>query len=397
MVFLVHYGSGTIYIPYLSRLFDWGWVGVDLFFVLSGFLITGILYDTLRSEHFFKNFYIRRVLRIFPLFYGVWIAALLLTPVLHIAWNRYNAALAGYFGNLFYLGAYRHLHPNPGLLLLPPRHPGGEPRSIVVGAFWSLCVEEQFYLVWPAVVWLVRSRLVLLRISLGIIFVVLLLRLGYAHYHPDLVPLGALYYGTPFRVDSLFVGAAIGLWLRGTSLPTLSIRRIAYATVATVPAMFALGWIVTKPHNIISVSDTYVNTFGYTFIAVTAGALIVLALDPLTYVARWLQQRVLVFLGRISYGMYALHAIPSGFLAQSYLHLIHYHVQYVIPPLALAGTVGAAWLSFRYLEAPFLRLKAVLAPQGLFQTRSVPDGQEMTVPEEAAPLQHQDYKLGPAA
>ena len=58
--------------------------------------------------------------------------------------------------------------------------------------------------------------------------------------------------------------------------------------------MFALGWIVTKPHNIISVSDTYVNTFGYTFIAVTAGALIVLALDPLTYVARWLQQRVLV-------------------------------------------------------------------------------------------------------
>jgi peptidoglycan/LPS O-acetylase OafA/YrhL len=72
-------------------------------------------------------------------------------------------------------------------------------------------------------------------------------------------------------------------------------------------------------------------------------------------------------------------------------------VQYVIPPLALAGTVGAAWLSFRYLEAPFLRLKAVLAPQGLFQTRSVPDGQEMTVPEEAAPLQHQDYKLGPAA
>jgi peptidoglycan/LPS O-acetylase OafA/YrhL len=75
-VFLHHYMS----LPY-------GWAGVDVFFVLSGFLITGILYDTQDEPHRARNFYIRRTLRIFPLYYGVLLFIFLLTPVLHWAWT----------------------------------------------------------------------------------------------------------------------------------------------------------------------------------------------------------------------------------------------------------------------------------------------------------------------
>jgi peptidoglycan/LPS O-acetylase OafA/YrhL len=392
-VFLFHYGWGTIPIPGINYVVKWGWTGVDLFFVLSGFLITGILYDTVHSERFFRNFYIRRALRIFPLFYGIWIAALLLTPILHIEWNRYNAAFTGYFGNFFLVGAELHHHADPGVLLLPPGHTGGGPRGLWIGQFWSLCVEEQFYMVWPAVVWLVRSRVALLRISLGIVVAVLTLRVGYAHYHPDLVRLGACYFSTPFRVDSLFVGAAISLWLRDTTMPARSLRLIAYATAVGAPVLFVIGWLMTGPHNAHDFRDVYVDTYGFTLIAITAGAIIVLAIDSATRVARALQQHALSFLGRISYGMYALHLIPAMFLGIAAGRLIPYHLQFVVPIFALVGTAGAAWLSFRYLESPFLRLKSVLAPQPT--TPWVPSAAGAAEKPKSLPQAHTVYR--PAA
>lgn len=81
MVFFQHYGAGRL------SLFSWGWAGVDIFFVLSGFLITGILYDSQHKAHRYRDFYIRRTLRIFPLYYTLWAIVLILTPVALWQWN----------------------------------------------------------------------------------------------------------------------------------------------------------------------------------------------------------------------------------------------------------------------------------------------------------------------
>lgn len=82
-----------------NEVFTWGWVGVNIFFVLSGFLITGILVDSLHRQSYFRDFYIRRTLRIFPLYYAIWLLFLLATPLLHVQWNRYVAAMAFFIGN----------------------------------------------------------------------------------------------------------------------------------------------------------------------------------------------------------------------------------------------------------------------------------------------------------
>lgn len=104
LVFIHHYGLTTHcnerWILALGALAGGGWVGVDLFFVLSGFLITGILLDTRDDNSYFLNFYARRVLRIFPLFYGVLLMLLLATSILHLHWRPGHIAYFFYLGNV---------------------------------------------------------------------------------------------------------------------------------------------------------------------------------------------------------------------------------------------------------------------------------------------------------
>ncbi len=167
MVFFQHYGAGKAF------LFGWGWTGVDIFFVLSGFLITGILYDSQQKPHRYRDFYIRRTLRIFPLYYFVWIVILLMTPFALWQWNWRWALWPVYLGNyarFFFLrqpgNPYRF-----DMITFGPRVSGwfGYPVHFYIGHFWSLCVEEQFYLMWPFVVYQVRKRETLMKICIGVI------------------------------------------------------------------------------------------------------------------------------------------------------------------------------------------------------------------------------------
>src|SRR5215831_14066355 len=126
--------------------FEFGWVGVDLFFVLSGFMITDNLIKTKETKNFLQNFYIRRVLRIFPLLYGVLLLYFIFAPglgSLRLQYDYYHSNQGFVWFHLQNWLAISHVRPTDTVLL---------------NHFWSLSVEEQFYLVWPFVVLLVKDR-----------------------------------------------------------------------------------------------------------------------------------------------------------------------------------------------------------------------------------------------
>ena len=135
----------------------WGWTGVNVFFVLSGFLITGILFDTRDDPHRARNFYLRRTLRIFPLYYGLFLPLLLLWPFMHWRWNGWWLLWPLYLGNFIRFVSPAAMVWHSPLELAADAHLTSLtlPRTeIFLGHLWSLCVEEQFYLLWPWVVFL---------------------------------------------------------------------------------------------------------------------------------------------------------------------------------------------------------------------------------------------------
>jgi peptidoglycan/LPS O-acetylase OafA/YrhL len=356
MVLLYHYGN----MAWTSQWLEWGWAGVDLFFVLSGFLITGILYDSLHRNDFFRSFYIRRSLRIFPVFYGFWLLLLVLTPLIHVQWNRYNVALAAYIGNFFFPGMVMGPHFPPGVLKFTLPHAASS-NELDFGHLWSLCIEEQFYLVWPAVVWFVRSRITLLRICLAVIVLCPIGRALCLHFDP--LSLYALYFNTFARVDTLLVGAALALWLRGPAIATTTIRRTSWALLLILPLVLAAyRHFETNPARDPSF-DPFVLTIGFTLVAITAAAAVLLSIDNASPISLALRFTPLAFLGRISYGLYFFHKIPSLFVYYRLDWLKTHHLTLLVILIPLVFAVTVAWLSFRYLESPFLRLKSILAPR----------------------------------
>jgi len=170
MVFLVHYGGGSHggkILQYANLVRGYLWVGVDLFFVLSGFLITGILYDTRNDSKFFRRFFARRSLRIFPIFYMTAAVLLALTPFLSYQWRAGHLLFLIYMGN--YLANYNFAYYE----VTSRNHPL---FTAFLGHLWTLCVEEQFYLLWPIVVWLVRDRVMLIWTAAALSALALVLR-----------------------------------------------------------------------------------------------------------------------------------------------------------------------------------------------------------------------------
>ena len=197
-----------------------GWCGVDLFFVLSGFLITGILYDSRENPRYFRNFYARRTLRIFPLYYAVLLSvaallflAWLLVPRLWLAQPK--------------LGELAAVQPWLWTYTTNIAVAKGIPVPLVAH-FWSLAVEEQFYLVWPLVMFALPKR-AMAPVALSLATAALFIRLGltYAGWSD-----GAIYVLTPCRMDSLAAGALAAILMRD---PRFGLKRLVG------PAVFLAG------------------------------------------------------------------------------------------------------------------------------------------------------------
>ncbi|MCA9001464.1 MAG: acyltransferase, partial [Planctomycetes bacterium] len=192
------------------------WMGVDLFFVLSGFLITGILWRSRGKAHYFRNFYMRRVLRIFPAYYLLLAIFFLLLPALG------NAALDAYLADSApdaiwhwtYLSNFRIAWR------------GEWYEQLIPNVFWSLAIEEQFYMVWPAVVWLL-SRRALYGLCTLLFCLALALRWHLA-VDPD-VNWVTRFVLTPTRMDGLVLGSLLALIYQSQLRENLSVRRIVMA------------------------------------------------------------------------------------------------------------------------------------------------------------------------
>ena len=323
-VMLNHYGSfvftgGSIWQHSLAVVARRGYLGVDLFFVLSGFLITGILVDAKGSADYLKRFYWRRSLRIFPLyFFYLTMAFLVIRPL-----------FPSHFVNL---------NPLWYITYLANWHMGGEMMNPFLAHLWSLAVEEQFYLVWPFVVMLVpNSRLAWF---CGVVAVVaLLLRLSLFGHVAEIY----LYILTPSRMDALAAGAFIATAIRNEQMAR-AVNRVKWP----VAVFCILCWLLT-------INNQLENTLSYSPAAVFFAIIVFWAASSSPTL---LTASPLRFLGKYSYGLYIYHVLPRNALLWQSQHLLPGSLYKIVFPLAtFAVTLALAMLSWRFLESPFLRLK----------------------------------------
>ena len=325
------------------------WVGVDLFFVLSGFLITGILLDSRGSANYFRNFYARRVLRIFPLYYGFLIVFLYVLPRL----LSYGPEFADLLEHQLWYWSYLS-NVDIGL--------NGWPRFKGLGHFWSLAIEEQYYLVWPIVV-LLLSRRKLAWTCGGLMVAALAIRTILVS---EGVPLAA-YVLTPARMDTLAVGGLLAVLWRSERGKTLLAR--STLPLMLVSALIVLGLFVH--YRVLGSLKPGTVTIGYTAIACFFGSLLTLAIAvprPSLFRRIW-ESHTLGFFGRYSYALYVFHHLVAIYLPR--LGFSAADIPTVsgsqLPGLvlfALAGiaiSVGLSLLSWNLLEAPMLSLKKYFA------------------------------------
>lgn len=318
----------------IIQVLNHGWLGVDVFFLLSGFLITGILLDTKPRPHYFRNFYLRRVLRIMPLYFAV----IIVWAFLYDDAGSYFLLSSVFGANLSELF---HIH---------------EPHG--PGVLWSLAVEEHFYLLWPLIVLLLRRRDLFL-LSAVIFIAMPILRGIFAARGmlPD-----SIYVLSWFRFDGLVGGAMIAMWAKSPYYSESSAKKIAGALAVILIALSLVGlkFGIFGRYSIASVALRYTQTylaFGTFFILVVAnrGKL-------WTAPLRW---RFMQLSGALSYCIYLVHlSIGDG-----YEHLV---TKYGIVPAEHFGATGAvliraavmvvlsfaiAMVSRKYLEEPFLAMK----------------------------------------
>jgi peptidoglycan/LPS O-acetylase OafA/YrhL len=314
LVLLFHYDGLDLEVlrPIASR----GWIGVDLFFVMSGFLIGGIIIDNKDSQNLFRVFYIRRFLRIFPLYY------LLLISVLVLPWPHDGIGF-------YFLYIQNNLIALTGEFGIPWLQPT-----------WSLAIEEQFYLLLPAFVMLTPPGLFKPLLGAGIL-AALVIRVS-CYLAPANDPRDIALFLTPCRGDGLLYGVMLAVIVRETKLPLAPLYAIAIALVV------GFMWATFQPEYVIF-------TLGLTLLGPAFFCVIGLALlhrnGPISVVTG---TTILRWLGLRTYAIYLLH-MPALVSFRSLAKVTGLGPHWA-HPLALLATLAGAALSWRLIEAPLIKL-----------------------------------------
>ncbi len=326
-----------------ERLLKSGYLGVDLFFVLSGFLITGILIDSKQMPGYFRVFYIRRALRIFPLYYGLlaisWLTVVFITP-------QDKAVLTG-VDSMAWFWAYAS---NIGMAVKGDWL--NSPTWVGLGHFWSLAVEEQFYLVWPLLVFLLPVKW-LKRLCIVLVLASPLLFYGLTEWMGN----RSTYVSTPGRLGVLAVGGWLAItWRERGGWNKVMPKLGPVALVAGVVLLLERSFIPWP-----------LSTYEPTIVLVVSAACVGMAAT-----ARWgaafFESRVLRWLGKYSYGIYVYHhALKPVWARYVWDWLLVPHlgtgwlatICYTI--IATTASLSLAWLSWACFEEPILTLKSRFA------------------------------------
>lgn len=332
----------------VSRLTYAGWIGVDVFLVLSGFLITQSLLGAKRGAASYRRFLLHRALRILPLHYGFLIAFLPLLP--------YVCPRGGGYPLLLRQQTWYWTQ-----LVNWPIAIRGWSGCYIIEHLWFTALIWQFYLLWPLAVHHLWGKGMLLLCG-GLVIVSPIVR-----YILHRTSLSAPYVLLPARMDALAIGAAIALFMRD---PEARRRLVRWAWVPAVVSAFALTAVFAWKRRF-EIEDPFVGTVGLLLLAVFVGALLVLAVGtpPQGILCRLLSIAPLRFLGRYSYGLYVLHHPIAVLLPRAGLGIGSFSTWMgsQLPGLLVFSlvvgvlSIALALLSWRFWESRFLTLRRLVA------------------------------------
>ena len=351
----------------LARGLPSGWIGVDLFFVLSGFLITGVLLDAKGSDGYFRSFYGRRAVRIMPLYFaavgGLLLIAYIGGPRAPVELQALKDTQGWYWAHasnfLFLISGWNH----------------------ATAHFWSLAMEEQFYLLWPLAVCVLSARhllvtsLIMIGLSVGgrlVIFV--------SGLDPELS-----FFLLPLRLDALAAGACIAIVARDGAARAV-LRRVVPTFLAATFIAFATYWVVLGLWQ-----DGVAFTFGIPVAVALFAALVAhVVVRPESAVAKILEHPLLRPWGKYSYAMYVIHQplivlwdAPWRFARSTAIARTMPLVADLLCAAALSAVVfAAAAASWHLLEKHALELKRYF-PYRPRSDRNDPKPAGMTLPVSA--------------
>jgi peptidoglycan/LPS O-acetylase OafA/YrhL len=334
-----------------------GFLGVDLFFVLSGFLITSLLLDEFEKTGSIslKNFCMRRGLRLGPAL------ALYLLASLVVSYHRELISVT----NQIKLIVIALLYSTNWRLAF-----GWDSTLDPTAIIWSLSIEEQFYLIWPllvisALALKLKRRFILTGLVLTILAVVLHRNL----LLNEAVPLTRLYYGTDTRADALLVGCMLAL----LPVTAISVRVKPWLNLASIFSAAGLVYLIV----VSNFRDWFLYRGGFTVVAVLTATLIFVAVNsPPRLLSALLKWSPLRWFGRISYGLYLWHWLVVQNTSLWYLG-------YWEPWARLAIAVAIASASFYFVERPFNRLKSRF---GMLPTVARSDSRTTSPYETSSPI-----------
>jgi peptidoglycan/LPS O-acetylase OafA/YrhL len=341
LVILHHFWPATGALTPAKPIIHLGWIGVDLFFVISGFLITGILLDTRGKPGYFKNYLARRALRVFPLYYLLVITAFVVIPAVQPGsfWHSEFVQESGSpLWYLLYAGNIREAIT------------GVEP-AYILAPLWSLSIEEQFYLSFPLLVALLQRR-TLVRVLVAMVILAPVFRAVMLVLVPDNERIQ--YLATPARMDVLALGALLAVAVRSPiNLPSRQTVGKILAVLAGVCAIVFLAGGFNR-------YTPFARVVGYSLIAFTWLSFVIWTVqgrgDKST---AWLRVRPLQWLGKVCYGVYILQrpaeVILLRILGKTGIEIDPESFTLVVVKMLFTFLVAA--LSWKLFEKPILRLK----------------------------------------